>query len=149
MIKLKITEHLLNETLSELRSSPKKEKVVLWLGKKMDDNYVVNEIFTPLQQTDYDYFEIPEEGMDELMQKIRVTRNILVAQIHTHPGRAYHSMADDKWAIIRHKGAYSLVLPVFCSSTFLGNFLSQVATYVLDNTNTWVEVDNSNIIIYE
>lgn len=149
MMPLKINRNVLDETLQGLKASSKKEKVILWLGKRNTDSYVVEEMFTPIQITSSDYFEIPEDGMEGLMSKIKISRKILVAQIHTHPGHAYHSMADDKWAILRHEGAYSLVLPYFCSTTDRNNFLENVATFTLDRFNKWVEIPNSNIIIYE
>ena len=39
--------------------------------------------------------------------------DILVAQIHGHPGRAYHSGADDKLAMVRLPGGLSIVVPNF------------------------------------
>ncbi len=144
---LRINSALIVESIDSFKTSPATEKVLLWLGRKSDDCYVVDEVFTPIQITDEDYFRIPEEGMDELMNRLRTTRKIIVAQIHTHPREAFHSFADDRWAIIRHQGAYSLVLPYFCSTTNPGNFLDTVATFILDEFNSWVEVDNSNIVI--
>jgi proteasome lid subunit RPN8/RPN11 len=149
MMSLNISRKLLEETLDGLKSSKTKEKVILFLGKRSSENYTVEEIFTPIQVTASDYFEIPPEGMDQLMKKIKSSRRILVAQIHTHPGHAYHSMADDKWAILRHEGAYSLVLPYFCSTTNIDNFLKNVAAFTLDRYNKWIQIENSNIVIYE
>ena len=144
---LEISEGLLEETINRLKASPDKEKVILWLGKRTSTSFVVNEIFTPIQITDEDFFRIPEEGMNQLMTHLRQHRNMIVAQIHTHPNDAFHSHADDEWAIVRHLGAYSLVLPVFCSSTNKDNFLQMVATFVLNNSNKWKKVRNSNLKI--
>lgn len=38
---------------------------------------------------------------------------ILLAQIHTHPGRAFHSWTDDRWAISDSAGFFSIVVPCF------------------------------------
>ena len=149
MIKLKISEADLRESLEILKGSPDKEKVILWLGKKEQDAYLVQEVFTPIQITEEDHFTIPPEGMAELMQKLRSTRKMLVAQVHTHPFEAYHSLADDKWAIVRHVNAYSIVVPWFCSTTVASNFIENAASYVLSSSNEWVETINNNIIIYE
>jgi hypothetical protein len=134
-------------SIDNLKKSDDKEKVLLWLGKRLEDTYIVEEVFEPTQITDEDFFRVPEYGMSELMDKLRVSRKMIVAQIHTHPFEAFHSLADDTWAIVRHKGAYSLVLPYFASTTNSENFLKNVATFVLDEFNSWIEVDNSNIII--
>ena len=144
---LRIERTLVQDSITRLKASPSKEKVLLWLGKKSSDGYVVEEVYTPLQITDEDFFHIPEAGMTELMAKLRSTRKMIVAQIHTHPGEAFHSLADDTWAIVRHAGAYSLVLPYFCATTHIGNFKDTVATFVLDKFNSWNKVDNSNIVM--
>lgn len=144
---LRINSDLITESIDSFKASPTSEKVLLWLGRKSDDCYVVDEVFTPIQVAEEDYFRIPEAGIDELMNKLRATRKIIVAQIHTHPREAFHSFADDKWAIVRHQGAYSLVLPYFCSTTNPENFMETVVTFVLDESNSWGEVDNSNIAI--
>jgi hypothetical protein len=144
---LKIGQPLIEQSIENLKASIDKEKVLLWLGKRLGENYVADEVFTPMQTTEEDYFHISEEGMDNLMNKLRANRKMIVAQIHTHPREAFHSLADDRWAIVRHMGAYSLVLPYFASTTTTKNFLNEVAIFALNEFNAWKEVDNSNIII--
>ncbi|SRR5258706_9251965 len=39
----------------------------------------------------------------------------LIAQIHSHPGEAYHSGTDDAYAIITTVGGFSIVIPNFAS----------------------------------
>jgi hypothetical protein len=38
---------------------------------------------------------------------------VLLAQVHTHPGRAFHSWTDDEWAIADSAGFFSVVVPCF------------------------------------
>ena len=147
MIKLYIKVDLLNQTINLLKEFTDKERIVLWIGNRTDQGYVVNEIYLPLQHTREDYFNIPEEGMELIMSKLKTSRQMLVAQIHTHPFEAFHSRADDNWAILRHVNAYSLVLPYFCSTTNESNFKVDVASFVLNESNNWIEIDNSNLII--
>jgi hypothetical protein len=40
---------------------------------------------------------------------------LLAGQIHAHPGRAYHSGADDALALLRLPGALSIVVPDFAA----------------------------------
>lgn len=149
MIKLQIPESLLDQTIRLLKASTDREKVILWLGKSENDLYVVKEVFVPTQITEQDHFAIPPEGMQELMGKLRGSRMMLIAQVHTHPYEAYHSEADDKWAIVRHINAFSIVLPWFASSTTRMNFKKDAASFVLTQGNTWELVDNNNILSYE
>jgi hypothetical protein len=145
--RLQISKEQLQKSLLILSQSIDREKVILWLGKKQGDSYVVKEVFTPLQYGEEDFFVIPPKGMEELMSRLKKTRCLLLAQVHTHPGHAYHSEADDEWAIVRHQNAFSLVLPYFCSTTFVGNFLQDVATYLLNGNNQWIAVDNNYVDI--
>lgn len=147
LTQLRISTDLLEDSIRILKSSHDKERVILWLGQNVDGVYIVQEVFTPIQLTEADYFRIPVEGMDQLMSKLKSSRRMLVAQVHTHPFEAFHSWADDEWAIVRHVGAYSLVLPFFCSTTNRDTFISNVASFALTEDNHWVSVDNDNIHI--
>ena len=68
---------------------------------------VIVEAYVPEQEAEVDYFHIPPSGMMALMAHLRERRLGLAAQVHSHPARAFHSLADDKWAIVRHEGAMS------------------------------------------
>lgn len=146
---LKISKLQLQESLDRLKSSTIKEKVLLWFGEKDIDESIVKEVFEPIQLATWGYFEIPKEGIQEILDKVKKDRRIVLAQIHTHPGSAFHSGIDDRMAIPRHEGAYSLVLPRFASKTNIKNFHRQVVTFKLNSMNSWIKVDNFNIVIYE
>jgi hypothetical protein len=116
--------------------------VVLWLAERLDGRLVVRAVFTPIQQASADYFKIPREGMDQLLSKIRDTRYVLAAQVHTHPKRAFHSAADDRWAIVRHEGALSLVVPNFCQKTSAATFMHDAVVYCLTADNKFVHTES-------
>jgi hypothetical protein len=40
-------------------------------------------------------------------------RQVLVAQVHTHPTEAFHSQTDDRYCIATTAGALSIVVPSF------------------------------------
>lgn len=144
---LKISKNLIEESLIILKNSPRKERVLLWLGRRLDLDYIVDEVYVPIQIVGKDYFRIPEEGMEILLNKLRLSRKMIIAQIHTHPFEAFHSAADNEWAIVRHVGAYSLVLPFFCRTTNINNFSSKVAIFVMTESNNWGEADNDNLVV--
>lgn len=56
---------------------------------------------------------IDGEAIFELNRASYERGEILAAQIHAHPGRAYHSGADDALALVRLPGALSIVVPDF------------------------------------
>ena len=116
----------------------------MWLGRQSTLRPLeVLEVYEPDQITAIDYFRLPPESMQALQAHLRVRRLQILAQIHTHPGRAYHSEVDNDWAFVRHEGALSLVLPHFASATTPANFLQQVMTYQLSPHNTWDFMPNS------
>jgi len=134
-----------DQTLTHLREAGQSDQecVVLWLGKRQASHIDVLCCYKPLQLAKADQFYIPPEGMAALQSKLRAERLMVAAQVHSHPEKAFHSKADDKWAIIRHEGALSLVVPRFASDTSINNFLDQTKVYYFSNRATWDEVPQS------
>jgi hypothetical protein len=80
-------------------------------------------------------------GADELHRlNVWLFRNkvTLLAQIHSHPGRAYHSDTDDENAVATAVGCLSLVVPDFARAPFS---LPRTAVYRLDHGARWRAVD--------
>src|SRR5207249_6759264 len=60
-------------------------------------------------------FRVEESWVAELWSDL-VDRGLGVrVQVHTHPGRAFHSHTDDQWPLICTPGFLSLVLPNFAT----------------------------------
>jgi len=53
------------------------------------------------------------EEMRALLRTLRKRDEKLVAQIHSHPGEAFHSLGDSQHATSYHQGFISIVLPNF------------------------------------
>jgi hypothetical protein len=64
----------------------------------------------------------------------------LFAQVHSHPGRAYHSAMDDQYAVITSPGGLSLVVPDFAVRPFR---VAECAVYQLARGGRWREIDKS------
>ncbi|MCP4737333.1 MAG: hypothetical protein GY873_24365, partial [Bosea sp.] len=92
-----------------------------------------------------DFFRIPPAAMKDLMAHLRRTRLQVVAQVHSHPGRAFHSEADDEWAIVRNRGALSLVVPRFGAGATVANFMDQTAMYRLSDDDMWIAVPDEDV----
>jgi hypothetical protein len=128
-------------TVDELRAASTTERMVLWLGHRDAAGATVREVFVPQQQAESDYFHVPPAGMQELLQKLRTHRWMVAAQVHTHPEEAFHSWADDRWAIVRHVGALSLVVPRFCQETTADTFVRDALVFRLTRDNKFVQGD--------
>jgi proteasome lid subunit RPN8/RPN11 len=144
---VKVPEIVVAKTITSLRiaGARKHEQVVLWLGRRTSSHITVEEAFVPLQEAEADYFHIPSEGMTALLQHLGERRQMIAAQVHTHPHEAFHSAADDRWAIVRHEGALSLVVPRFCEDTDVGSFVRDAALFRLSPDNDFIEVPSSDV----
>lgn len=138
MSSLLISDRLVAETIEILRHGGARncETVVLWLGSSTG----VGEVYRPEQVVDVDFFRLPEQSVRALMRHLRATRQRVLAQVHSHPAEAFHSKADDDWAIVRHEGALSVVVPHFAAHTDYQTFLSDAAMYRLNFADKWERV---------
>jgi len=141
---------IVRDTLAELKSAGhrKSERVALWLGRRTRDCITIESLWIPEQTAGYDFFDIPRHAMEALFGELKKRRLMVAAQVHTHPGRAFHSHADDKWAIVRHKGALSLVVPYFALRTETDTFVRETALFVLSSANEWLEADPTEVQNY-
>lgn len=111
---MKITlngEGLLRQSLSQLRECGrgKHECVVIWLGPRDSDN--VTRVVHPKHTSDRRGYQIDSAWVGELYEELAAQGERIVAQVHTHPGRAFHSRTDDASPIARETGLFSLVIP--------------------------------------
>lgn len=61
----------------------------------------------------------------------------LVAQVHTHPGEAYHSATDDRFAVVTARGGISIVVPDFA---VLPIEIGSCAVYRLQSGGSWIQL---------
>lgn len=139
---LTITNYAIQATLTSLQEAgrDKKERVLLWLAPINGTERIIREVYLPLQETATDFFWIPREGMVELLSHLRQRSLMIAAQVHSHPFEAFHSAADNKWAIIRHVGALSFVVPDFALRTVVETFVTDTALFSLSKENRWIKV---------
>lgn len=123
-----------------------REGMVLWVGKHEELTFTVTNLVIPKQKG-----LITADGVcviiepDELrILNLELYRHDLrlIAQLHTHPGRAYHSQTDDEYAIARTIGAFSLVIPNFAVRPFA---LNECATYCLSAKGSWDQLSPAKV----
>lgn len=144
MTKLICSSDILTTTIDYFRVAgrARKECVVFWLVPRQTDATRIVEVYRPQQQAHADQFWIPPEAMTCLMRHLREHKLKFAAQVHSHPQEAFHSRADDHWAVIRHAGALSIVVPDFASHTNASNFMNEAKFYQLSRDDRWLEVDH-------
>lgn len=138
---------VVNTTLAHLWEAGGRccECVVLWLGRRREGRIIVEQAYRPVHRAEADMFHIPREGMVALHAELRRSRLMVAAQVHSHPRQAFHSDADDRWAIVRHEGALSLVVPDFATHTRLDNFLDQTKVFRFSASAEWLEVPRTRV----
>ena len=137
----------IDATLAHLREAGSRncEGIVLWLGRRTTEAILVEAVYRPAHVAREDMFHIPPESMTTLQAELRQRRLMVAAQVHSHPKEAFHSKADDRWAIIRHEGALSLVLPYFVSQTTTETFLTDAKVYQFSADARWTEVPSEEV----
>jgi hypothetical protein len=80
--------------------------------------------------------EVPREGQMDLVRAL-ASDEIYVARIHSHPGGAFHSAADDANPVISFEGGISIVVPYF--GLGLRHGLDACAVYRFQG-DEWVEL---------
>ena len=121
------------------------ECVVLWFGRREGAFILVQQVYRPNQMARADRFRIPSDSMEAVLSEISSKRLMIAAQVHSHPFEAFHSKADDAWAIVRHVGALSLVVPDFAFKTSLVNFMEDAKLFRLTPENRWREVPSGEV----
>ncbi|MER8824502.1 Mov34/MPN/PAD-1 family protein [Mesorhizobium sp. M0991] len=113
----------------------------LWVGVQQGQNFDVTEAVIPAQRhvrtSDGVSVIVPAKELHRLNVWLYRRGLKLLAQIHSHPGRAYHSTTDDAYAVATTVGCMSLVVPNFAREPF---DLVRVAAYRLDGEANWSEV---------
>ncbi|MEE8106172.1 MAG: hypothetical protein V3T86_11615 [Planctomycetota bacterium] len=138
---LRVPRHVADVTQSHLKEAGSygAEGMVLWAGARHGEVFDVEEALIP-EQTAFR----SDEGVcvavdaDELFRinvHLHEQGRVLAAQVHSHPGDAYHSETDDAYPIVTTVGGYSLVVPDFGRGPF---DISKCAVYRLLPGRGWV-----------
>jgi hypothetical protein len=123
------------------------EGVGLFAGVVENDIALIKEAIIPAQKL-YSLegglmYAVENDELFRINVHLHSTKQILLAQIHSHPGRAYHSEMDDAYPIITKAGALSIVVPDFAAEEIS---LARWAVYRLIDRNAWINIDPKKII---
>lgn len=88
------------------------ECVIWWLGP-LAESGVIDAVAHPLHTASAGGYDIDGVWQNEFWLRLASDELELRAQIHTHPGSAFHSSRDDSMAALQTVGFLSLVIPDF------------------------------------
>lgn len=89
----------------------KKEGLVFWSGVLNADNANIKTVICPKNISTSISARLDNEGMEYIRNVLKKNNEFLFAQVHSHPGIAFHSDDDCNEAISYKKGFISIVVP--------------------------------------
>ena len=87
------------------------EATVVWFGQFYGLKMHIIEAYMPLQYNTELSFYIPADEVHRMNLHAYNSGLMLMAQLHTHPGEAFHSSHDDSGSILVFDGQFSIVIP--------------------------------------
>ena len=144
---LSIPNSILKASIEEIRKVglEKREGFLVWLGKREKHGAsVVQELFVPQYESGSKFYRVTQQGNLDLMRRLKDTKTIVLAQLHSHPNEAFHSTSDDRLATVSCIGGLSFVLPNFGELSAVNSFQTLVKVYKLEAGGAWVETDQQN-----
>jgi len=112
---LRIPRAIIAETESHLQKHAlvNEEGMVVWSGVVERDTKVVRTCLHPRQCCTVVGVDVPVEEAQWINEVLNEKGEILLAQVHSHPGGAFHSHTDNNFAVTFTLGFISIVVPFF------------------------------------
>lgn len=146
--KVLIPGEFIEEVYKELRETGEEgyERLALFAGNKKGPVFTVTKTIFPSQRLTKGphgvSFYVDGEELERMGQWLYDHSCHLVAQIHSHPGDAYHSEADEEMAIVTATGGISIVVPDYGNSD---EYFSNSAIFRLLPGKGWTELSCDQI----
>lgn len=143
-----LTQDCLRKAYEFLRYAGSKgvEGICLFAGEIDNTTFIVKETIIPKQKS---YileqglmYAVDSEELHNLNLWLYENEMQLIAQIHSHPTEAYHSLADDKYPIVDTYGGISIVVPDFATGEIS---LLDSAIYRLSAKKTWDKLSETEV----
>jgi len=140
---------LIDRVVSHLRTCGAHglEGVAFWAGRLEGSQFLVTQAFVPRQHALIDTrsgvgVAIDGDELFRLNVWLHKAGLQLIAQIHSHPGSAYHSSTDDDMSVVTRVGALSIVVPDFAAGVF---DLSTIAVHRLAKDGGWKKLSKKEV----
>jgi proteasome lid subunit RPN8/RPN11 len=114
------------------------ECAVYWTGPASED--VIDGLEHPVHVRSSFGYEIDSGWLTEFWKGLAALKRSIKAQVHTHPGRAFHSSTDDQWPIISQAGFLSIVIPDFAAGR---PTLDRAWIGSLQSNGTWQQISSA------
>ena len=110
-----VPEEVWLRTLTEIRTYGRRrsEALLFWGGILSASTAQITGIYLPGHRPDGAHAALSKEESRWLVRRLHARDEKLIAQVHSHPGEAYHSDGDDAGAASFHVGFLSIVVPQY------------------------------------
>lgn len=116
------------------------ESHCLWVGISRNTSFIVKEIIFPKQTKSAFSFMVSAEELDRINRELYNKKLELIAQVHSHPGKAFHSHTDNKFPVVTTLGGFSLVFPYYGQTS--KNDLKKCSIYLL-TLYGWIKINKT------
>lgn len=120
------------------------EGIAYLLGQSDGTTTLIAAAIRPQARTTRGSFAVASPAMAQIVRSAVSLCLQVVGQVHTHPGKAYHSEGDEEGARIAYSGYVSIVLPDYGRRL---PALDGAATYMFRAGSNFVSIDPDRIII--
>lgn len=136
---------VIERTMHALRQSygpdGKHEGLVFWAGRRCGADAIAMMALVPRTDHGIGHVFVSEAGFGWAVKTARQHRLVLVAQVHSHPGRdTRHSDGDDDLVLLPSEGLYSLVVAAYGHSGLTRSEGVGIHQY---QSHRWVQVSDS------
>jgi hypothetical protein len=140
--KICIPLYVQEQTIAHIREcgSNNEEGFVAWSGVWHNSKLIVKSAIVPIDNYTKHYasMRFSDEIIESVADSILAKGEILIAQVHSHPFEAFHSITDNRYPLIHRRGFYSLVIPYFGKWGFDNFNVFKIFEYLEDNN--WIEL---------
>lgn len=110
-----VRARLLKQTQQLLRDAGRgrDEAYLVWVGRIEGVSAVVLQVWSVSAEARAAHARVPIDEVLELGKRVSERHLFILAQVHSHPGKAFHSPIDDEHPISSQVGFLSIVVPNF------------------------------------
>ena len=118
MRRVDVPQSVMRRTFAFLREGGSRglESHALWAGTLSGGAFTVTRVVFPRQVCSPASYRVPETEVFRVNRLLNRQGLVAMCQIHTHPGRAFHSLIDDDGSALALPGSLSVVVPHYAAA---------------------------------